>query len=123
MHGREPPGNLASLVALQMADQMPFRLRWHLADLAQRLLHAILPKNSLPGGQGLGHGFRRSRLAHRDQPHRLCGASRLRGCAGDSLPHGGQVFRDASQHEIIFREVLNGTVSTGKVLTGQVLIG
>ena len=56
------------LVRLQVPDQVPLRrIAADLLDLPLGLLHLVLAKNSLSGGDSLTDGLGRMRLAYRDQ--------------------------------------------------------
>ena len=72
MHPVEVGGDLARLVALQRADQVPAELApqvGELVDLGERLLDVVLAEIALAGGERLAHGNTRTRLAHGQQRH------------------------------------------------------
>ena len=63
-------------------------------DLGLGLLHAVLAEVAHAGREGLAHGRRGVRLAHRDEGDLAGGPRRALRRPGDALPDGGHAIRD-----------------------------
>ena len=92
MHPVEVFGDLARLVPLQLADEMPDEAG-HVGqgcDLVASFLNVVFTEIDLAGGRGIPDHRDRLQLAHRHQPHRIGRAPGRGGGLDDPATHGLQ---------------------------------
>jgi len=103
MHPGEVLGHRPALVALQRADEMPFKIEFGMAgaqggNLIDPFLHVVLTEGALAAGCGGEDAARVMGLGNGQQVHRFRRTASGLGCSGDALANGLQVGGNCSHN-------------------------